>query len=254
MKRCMLLIGVVSLLLTNALGKDELASSIKRILRQSSLTNDISSVERQLVACLDENSTSEDRGLVYAAIAEAYGRDLQRHAMPAMRCAQIALSNDLSVIDTCRQNLLLACAQTVLAGKGEDNGAVAVSECGRTLVRSLSYVLDHQSSEEDVSSKYVGKYDCGSSGLEEKAFEVRHEEEEKARSSVLLQNKLAFFRDEFCWRLIELYGYGVLEDEMFKSVLDEARLTPKRKQQVIACVKKAIQVKRTESAGRVDGK
>lgn len=221
-------------------GNEDFASKIQKISKQSLSRKEISQGKDRLIGCLNESSTSAERGIVYAAIAGVYGHDLHRFAFDAIRYARKALTNDLDIIEECKQHLIVACAQDVLVRDGKIDAIGAKKARGVCLIHGLSFVLDHLSNDKCVPLTSVGKFEADASDPRHGELVRRHAEQMKARNHIRLQNQLIYYRDEFCVRLIELYGVKLLQETEFRMLLDEIRATSEKKREIILRIRSRI--------------
>ena len=150
--------------------------------------------------------------------------------------ARKALTNDLDIIEECKQHLIVACAQDVLVRDGKIDAIGAKKARGVCLIHGLSFVLDHLSNDKCVPLTSVGKFEADASDPRHGELVRRHAERMKARNHIRLQNQLIYYRDEFCVRLIELYGVKLLQETEFKMLVDEIRATSEKKREIIMCM------------------
>lgn len=239
--KCLILSSVI-LLPILLCGDEDFSLKVQRIAKQTLVRKEIPLAEGRLMVCLNESSTTTERGIVYAAIAGVYSHDLQRCAVDAIRYAQKALTNELGIVEACQQHLIVACAQDVLLRNGKIDDGGRKKALGGSLVRGLSFVLDHLPNDNDkrVPLTSVGKFELDSSDPLQGELERHHAEQLKIRNTILLQNKLIDFRDEFSFRLIGLYGENLMQQVEFCSLLDDVCAIPAKKRRIMLCIRRKL--------------
>ena len=220
----------------NLFGTERFVSKVRKIARQASSQTDLPIVANQLLGCLGSDASTYECGIVYAAVAHTYGKDLHRYAENAMMYAQKALSNELAVAECCEMYMLIVCAHDVRRKSAKEDERIIRDRQGVFIIKGLSYVFDHLRSDTRCSPPSVGKYDVDALDSQYAAIALEHDRQIRARDYILLQNRLIDFCDEFCRRMLSLYGEDVIKGGKLESLMEAACVSAEKKKRISRCL------------------
>jgi hypothetical protein len=223
---CLVFIFVMVWNQYSALGDDmNLHVQIEEIRRSASTSNlvDRGHIERQLLSLLSDDSSSENRGTVYAAIANTYCGDMVNHYEKVDHYAREALKNQLSIVDACDMYLCLGNAAEARARRsGVTPNVEGLENQAEPFIQGLAFVLEHLRIDRSLSPPSVGKYDVDPRDPQYQEIARQHEKQLAYRNDVLQQNRLLAFRNEFSRRVLQLYPQSQVHAAAFGRIVRDA--------------------------------
>jgi len=197
--------------------------------------------EKQLLQLASGKVTSEDRGTVFAAIAEIYGHSMENFSEKTVYYSKAALNERISILKSCDLYLLSGNAMEA-TGRREIGviSSMAFSNSAKLYVQGLDFALEHLQTNKMVPPPSVGKFDVEPTDPQYQNVVRLHEEQVTARNKILEQNQLINFRDEFKRRLLLLYSLKVPSMPSLDKIVSDAIGDDGRSEKILGLLKLEI--------------
>jgi len=208
---------------------DPFPSSIGRIVAQNDGTEaTLAKLEPQLLALLQDHQTPEEKGIIYASIAQMYAQKGDTppsdvRTQKAVEYSILALKEPLDVLNVCRM-------YSIWGGKAcsfrlpPERFGVARRKAVLLALLGLRTALDNGAPAERQPSPGVFRYDYHGppNSPELKALDEEYRRAWEAHDRVVRANELAFYRQDlvpFCVALYCQAPYDIVELKGFCEVL-----------------------------------
>lgn len=208
---------------------------IEAIYRSCRVSNQVDLVEfeAKMLSLINESSPEkEDTGLIYKTIAEEFSRDVARYASNVVEYAQLAISNNIDVLDGSRMYLNIADARKAISSNsGKDENVRTIQAV--PILKGLLLALTNLKTTKLQAPPAVSKYDIDPETKHSTAIRSAHFQQNKARDQVVRQNQLLMLCVLMSDRIVQLYGADYANDPSFICAVREVTSIPAEKELII---------------------
>jgi hypothetical protein len=189
---------------------DALGRRLNQIdMERNGLMTDTNKLVNECLKLLDENSSSKDKGEVFAQVAVIYAQNGLTEPEKAAEYCEKALKNPLETTTAAQMYVFWADALQVKhrhASRGEFSAARR--ETAVICLRGLKVILDQHVPDKRQALPLVQRFDCESppDSPEHQRLSRKNQEQVAAREKVMAQNTLILHRDALTEKTRVLYS------------------------------------------------
>ena len=207
--------------------------------------------EQQMLMLLKTDSTPEQTGTVYAAIARMYSRHPMISAKKVMQYAQEALKNNPDVLDVCEMYVCLGEANRKICKNNPNRKVEDVQKLVIPYVKGLSFVLDNLRTDTELPLPCIERFDVPNGHPQRAKFIERHARQVAARAEAEQQNQLLSYRNAFCHYIFEHYDPLSIDAPTFSLIMHNTLQDAEKEKKTFRVLKNAAEAEKKRVSHRI---